>query len=197
MKKKEGASLPDRPIETPSLVQLLVVFLKIGFFSFGGGTRPMMHRETVENHPWVSEKDFLAGFAIAQVMPGANPVNLALYLGLRIRGAMGAAIAVFAMVGPAFLIIMAMGFAYRELTGFPATHFVLAGVAGAGVGATLATGAKVTLGLDRHWMTALIAITVFVAVGIFRISMVPVVIIAIPASLMVAWMTDKEARRDR
>ena len=194
--KPDQAKKPEQSqLVRPTLLELLIVFLKIGVFSFGGGTRPMMHRETVENRPWLSEKDFLAGFAIAQVLPGANPVNLAMYIGLRARGAMGAAIAVFTMIAPAFCIILAMGFAYQGLTGYPATHFVLAGVAGAGVSATLATGIKVTRNLDRNWMTAIIGLGVFVAVGIFHISMVPVVIVAIPASIATAWYLDRETRR--
>ena len=77
--KPDQAKKPEQSqLVRPTLLELLIVFLKIGVFSFGGGTRPMMHRETVENRPWLSEKDFLAGFAIAQVLPGANPVNLAM-----------------------------------------------------------------------------------------------------------------------
>ena len=68
----------DEPLEHAGLLDLFFAFLKIGVTSFGGASRPMMHRESVEKHRWLHEKDFLAGFAIAQVLPGANPVNLAL-----------------------------------------------------------------------------------------------------------------------
>jgi len=180
-------------LETPSLWQLMMAFLKIGVTSFGGASRPMMHRESVEANKWLSDRDFIAGFALAQVLPGANPVNLALYVGLRARGVPGAAIAVLGMVLPAFCVILLMGYAYRELIAYPATHFVLAGVAGAGVAATLATGAKMATKLDRNWMTAIIALAVFIAVGVLHISMTPVVIVAIPASLAAAWVTDKGA----
>jgi chromate transport protein ChrA len=98
------------------------------------------------------------------------------------------------MVLPAFCVILLMGYAYRELIVYPATHFVLAGVAGAGVAATIATGVKMATKLDRNWMTLIIALAVFFAVGVLHISMTPVVIIAIPASLAAAWFTDKDAR---
>ncbi len=195
---EETKNLDDaETLERASLLDLFIAFLKIGVTSFGGASRPMMHRESVERHRWLREKDFLAGFAIAQVLPGANPVNLALYIGLRARGAVGATIAVLGMVIPAFIVIMIMGFAYRELTGFPATHMVLAGLAASGVAATIATGIKMATRLDRNIMTLVIFLIVFFVVGILHWPMVPVVIVAIPASFAAAWYTDKEARNGR
>jgi chromate transporter len=178
-------------LQEASLLDLIFVFLKIGVTSFGGASRPMMHREAVERHRWLREQDFLAGFAIAQVLPGANPVNLALYIGLRARGAIGATIAVVGMVVPAFCIILAMGIGYRELTGFSATHMVLAGLAAAGVAATLATGLKMAVRLERHVITYVIMGAVFLLVGILRWPMVPVVAVGIPLSFALAWFTDK------
>ena len=187
---------PDA-LEHASLFALFIVFLKIGVTSFGGASRPMMHRESVERNRWLREKDFLAGFAIAQVLPGANPVNLALYIGLRTRGAIGATVTVLGMVIPAFCVIMVMGFAYRELTGYPATHMVLAGLAASGVAATISTGIKMATRLDRNLLTLVIFAAVFSTVGLLHWPMVPVVIVAVPASFALAWFTDKEARRGR
>jgi chromate transporter len=84
-----------------------------------------------------------------------------------------------------------MGIVYRELTGYPATHMVLAGLAASGVAATLSTGIKMAMRLDRNLLTAVIMAVVFIVVGIFQWPMVPVVIIAIPASFALAWFTDK------
>ena len=182
-----------RPIETEfdeaGLPQLFWCFLKIGLVSFGGSSRAMMHRETVERRRWLREPDFLTGFAIAQVLPGANPVNLALYIGLRIRGWLGATAAVLGMLLPAFCIIMAMGFAYRELARYPTTHFVLDGVAAAGVAATLAVGIKVAVRLERSAWSILMAIGTFVTVGVLHLPMIPVVCVAVPLAVAIAYFT--------
>jgi chromate transporter len=164
-------------------------FLKIGGSAFGGSTQAMMHREVVERRKWVDDEAFLAGLAISQVLPGANPVNLALYMGLKARGGLGAAVAVTAMIIPAFCIILLMGFAYRQYSGMPITHFILGGVAAVGIGATLAVGAKVTSKLPRDIWTVAIGVTVFVAVGVMRWPMLPVVAIAVPLSIGIAWFT--------
>lgn len=169
-------------------------FLKIGGSAFGGSTQAMMHREVVERRRWVDEQAFLAGLAISQVLPGANPVNLALYMGLKARGGAGAIVAVTAMIIPAFCIIMLMGFAYRQYSGLPITHFILGGVAAVGIGATLSVGAKVTSKLPRNVATVVIGIAVFVAVGILRWPMLPVVAVAVPLSIWLAWLAVREPK---
>jgi chromate transporter len=193
----EGESLVHaQPAARPraSLLDIFWTFLKVGLTSFGGSTRAIMHDEAVERHGWLDEKDFLAGFAISQVLPGANPVNLALYIGLKVRGALGATIAVCGMVVPAFCVIMAFGFLYRQFGGLPATHYVLEGVAAAGVGATLSVGIKVTTKLPRDFITILVALAVFVTVGALHWPMVPVVLVAVPVSIVAAYV--REEMRD-
>jgi chromate transporter len=164
-------------------------FLKIGGSAFGGSTQAMMHREVVERRKWVDDEAFLAGLAISQVLPGANPVNLALYMGMKARGGAGAVVAVTAMIIPAFCIILLMGFAYRQYSGMPITHFILGGVAAVGIGATLAVGAKVTSKLPRDFWTVAIGLAVFVSVGVMRWPMLPVVAIAVPLSIGIAYFS--------
>lgn len=180
----------------PRLFDVFWAFLKIGVTSFGGSSRAQMYSESVEKNLWLHERDFLTGFAVAQILPGANPVNLALYIGLRARGRLGAAVAVLGMVIPAFCIILLMGFAYQQLYDVPATHFVLGGVAAAGVGATLAVGVKVTTRLERHILPIATAISVFGVVGLLHWPMVPVVLVAVPFSVGLAYVKAQRAADD-
>jgi hypothetical protein len=78
----------DRPATT--LGAILRVFTAMGLASFGGGLPGWMHREVVEKRGWLSEESFLAGLALAQVLPGPNSANLALYIGQQLRGWPGA-----------------------------------------------------------------------------------------------------------
>jgi chromate transporter len=181
-----GSAPPEGHHHIPAL-SVLGVFLKIGVMAFGGSTQAWMHRAIVEDRAWLSEREFLSGFTIAQVLPGANPVNLALYLGLKLAGGLGATAAVLGMVLPAFCIILVMGLLYRAFGDYPTTHAVLTGVACVGIGATLSVGVKVALRLDRDLLTLIIALSTFAAVGIFRISMVPVVAVAVPLSIVAAY----------
>ncbi|HVY58487.1 MAG TPA: chromate transporter [Xanthobacteraceae bacterium] len=173
------------------LLSLFWSFLKVGLTAFGGSTQAMMHTESVERRKWLDDKGYLSGFTISSVLPGANPVNLALYIGLQVRGALGATVAVCGMVVPAFCVIMLMGFLYREFGDLPGTHFVLGGVAAAGVGATLSVGVKVASGLERAITPALIAVAIFVMIGLLHWPMVPVVAVAVPLSVLAAYVKER------
>ena len=72
-------------------------------------------------------------------------------------------------------------------------HFVLAGVAAAGVGATLTMGIKVARRLPRDCVTLLIALAVFVLVGVLRWPMIPVVAVMVPLSIGLAFVAGKKS----
>ncbi len=186
------ASLP--PGRVP-LFELFVVFLKLGTLSIGGGSQAFMYRDLVDVKRWIDDKAFVTGLAIAQVLPGANPVNLALYFGQKLHGGLGATAAVFGMVVPAFCIILLAGYAYRLLAHYPATHFILLGAAAVGVAATLAMGIKIAQRLDRNWATILIGLVTFGAVGVLRLPMVPVVCVVVPASILIFYLMDRRHGR--
>jgi chromate transporter len=181
---------PVRP--TVGLLQLLGTFVRLGVMTFGGSVQSWVHREVVERLGWLDDKAYLSGLTVAQVLPGANPVNIALYVGLRLRGGVGAAVAVLGMVVPAFCVILCLGYFYRSYGHLAAVQFVLVGLAAAGVGATLTMGIKVARRLPRNLMTPLIAIAVFIVVGVLRWPMVPVVLVAIPLSIALAFVAQQK-----
>ena len=122
-------------------------------------------------------------------------MNLALYFGQKLRGGLGATAAVFGMVVPAFCIILLVGYVYRQLAHYPATHFILLGAAAVGMAATLAMGIKIAARLDRNWATILIAFVTFGAVGVLRLPMVPVVSVVVPAGILIFYLMERHHGR--
>jgi chromate transporter len=181
---------PAAPARSPRvpLFELFVIFLKLGTLAIGGGVQAFMYRDLVEVKRWIDHKAYITGLAIAQVLPGANPVNLALYFGQKLHGGLGAIAAVLGMVVPAFCIILVAGYAYRHLAQYPATHFILLGAAAVGVAATLAMGMKIAKRLDRNWATIAIGLVTFGAVGVLRLPMVPVVGVVVPLSVFIFYL---------
>jgi chromate transporter len=173
------------------LLRLLATFARLGTVTFGGSLQSWIHREVVERLGWIDEPAFLSGMAVARILPGANAVNVAVYVGLKLRGGIGAAVAVLGLLVPAFCIILCLGYVYRGYGRLPAVHFVLAGLAAGGVGATLTMGIRVGRHLHRDVSTALIAVGVFALVGVLRWPMIPVVLTAIPISIALAYLADR------
>lgn len=184
-----------RPALPPAvgLPRLLAAFVRLGTVTFGGGLQSWIHREMVDRLGWVDEDTFLSGLTVARIVPGANGVNVALYIGFKLRGAMGAAAAVLGMIVPAFCMILGFGYLYRSFGHLAAVHFVLTGLAAAGVGATLTMGIKVGRRLPRDLATSLTAVAVFALVGVLRLPMIPVVLGIIPISVGVALLAERKA----
>jgi chromate transporter len=169
-----------------ALSALFSTFVRVGMTSFGGSTQAWVYRAVVEERAWMDDEAFLAGMTVAQIMPGANPVNLALYVGQQMRGWAGAGMAALGMIVPAFCVVLIMAEVYTRLARFPLTHFLLIGIATAGVGATLAAGVKVGARVERKVMRYVVAVAAFVTVGILHWPMVPVVAVLAPASVLLA-----------
>lgn len=168
------------------LAEILRVFALLGVASFGGGLPGWMHREVVQRRGWMSEEGFLAGVALGQVLPGPNSVNLALYLGQQLRGPAGAAMAGLGILGPPFLIILGLALLYARFGQVSGLCLLLGGVAAAGLANSCAVGLRSARRMRGAWPWAVAAAT-FVAVGVLRLPMIPVVLVLAPLSLALAW----------
>lgn len=88
-------------------------FFKVGTFTIGGGYAmiPLMERELVDKHRWLSHEDFLDQVALSQAMPGVFAVNMATLTGHRLRGGWGAAAAIVGNIMMPILFILALAIA--------------------------------------------------------------------------------------
>src|SRR5213592_4131730 len=101
-------------IHDPSITQLLVYFLRLGTFGFGGpiALAGRMDRDLVEERRWITRQDYVEGLAFSQLSPGPLAAQLAMYLGWVRAGRFGAAIVSAAFVLPSFLMAIAVAAAY-------------------------------------------------------------------------------------
>jgi chromate transporter len=176
----------EAPVEKSfvPLLSLIGVFSRVGITSFGGSTAAWLYSEIVQRRGWLDEEHFVTALTLSQVLPGANPVNLSIYVGSQLRGGVGGAAAAFGMVMPSFCIIIALGYFYTRFGSSPVAHAVLGGLAAVGVGMTLFIGVKIARQVRRP-IPILIAAAIFVMVGVLHWSMIPVVLVLTPLSIAV------------
>ncbi len=112
------------------LLQLMISFFKVGMFTFGGGYAmlPMLQREAVEKHHWITEEEMLDCYAIGQCTPGVIAVNTATYVGYKCKGVLGAALATVAIVLPSLLIISVIALALRQFADNVYVRYAFAGI---------------------------------------------------------------------
>ena len=94
------------------LLRIFLTFFKIGAFTFGGGYAmiPLIQKEAVEKHHWVTDEDILDIVAIAESTPGPIAINAATFVGYHARGFFGSLAATLGVVLPSFVTIFAIFF---------------------------------------------------------------------------------------
>src|SRR5947208_10758113 len=142
MSQQAIASETAKDREAAPLAPLLLYFLKLGTFGFGGpiALAGYMQRDLVEQRHWYTEQDFLDGLALAQLSPGPLAAQLAMYLGLVRGGYAGALLVGGAFILPSFVMVLALSFAYVRFGGLPWMQSAFYGI-GAAVIAIIARSA--------------------------------------------------------
>lgn len=152
-----------------SLKSLVIYFLKLGTWGFGGPVALVgyMHRDLVVEKRWISEEDYREGLALAQLAPGPLAAQLSIYLGYVHYRILGATLAGLAFVIPSFVMVLGIGYAYVEYEGLPWMQAMFYGVGAAVIGIIFVSSYKLTrksLGTDKLlWMIFLVlAVSTFV-----------------------------------
>ena len=93
---------------TKFLIELFFVFAKIGVFTFGGGYAmfPVIKRYIIENRNWITEEELMDYYAIGQCTPGVIAVNVATFVGKKLKGFWGAVAATLGVIFPSIIIIL-------------------------------------------------------------------------------------------
>jgi len=120
---------------------LLIGFLKVGMFAFGGayGAIPLI-RDVVLSYGWVEDEMLTYMIAVSESTPGPIMVNLATYIGSSQAGFWGALIATVAVVFPSFIIILLIMVLLKKLLKSPYVKAILRGLKPCIIGIILATG---------------------------------------------------------
>lgn len=92
------------------------IFFKIGAFTIGGGYAmvPLIENEVVTRRNWISREDFIDLLAVAQSSPGILAVNIAVFIGYRLRGIRGSVVTALGTILPSFLIILAIALFFHN-----------------------------------------------------------------------------------
>jgi len=175
-----------------SLKQLVLYFLKLGYSGFGGPVALVgyMQRDLVEQRKWINEEEYKEGLALAQLAPGPLAAQLGIYLGFVHYGVLGATLAGIAFVLPSFLMVVAIGVAYKMFGGLPWMQAVFYGVGAAVIGIITMSAYKLTAksvskfnaeAIKKNWLLWLFYI---VAVIITAITQTEEILLFVGAGLL-------------
>ena len=173
--------------DAPSVLELALAFNRLAFESVGGGLAAWSQHMIVEERRWLSEEEYLSASTICSILPGTNQVNMAVFVGARYRGALGATAAVLGLIAfPAAAALLA-GYLYLRYREVAWLRHVLAGMSCAAVGLTFSVAWRQA----RHTLNALAPIVLFAATfaasAWVRAPLWLTMAILVPAGFLWAW----------
>jgi chromate transporter len=178
----------------PSLSSIALAFASISSTAFGGGQKASI-RQQVISRGWMDRDGFMDGLEIAQVLPGPNILNLALYCGQRVRGLPGAIAAFLGASIPPFIIVLIAGALYFKYASNP---FVQGGLRGCAAGALgLTIGNALELAWDERSDWARIALLVLTALVVSLLHMPLLLVLVVFGGIGIVHEYARTRKRNR
>lgn len=178
----------------PSRRQLFLGFFSIGLSGFGG-VLPLAHRMLVQQRRWLSEEEFTELLGLGQILPGPNIVNMSIAIGSRFHGVAGAWLAVAGLMLAPLVIVLSMAVLYDHYQSLPDVQGTLHGLASTAAGLLLAMVLRMGEKIEHHAQALLTALLTFIAVGVLRWPLLPVLLVLGPISIWLAYRRQQQGAR--
>lgn len=186
-----------------TLIQLFLIFARIGGFTFGGGYAmlPMLQREVVENKKWATQEELMDYYAIGQCTPGIIAVNTATFVGYKEKGLFGAIFATAGVVAPSIIIVGIIAMFISNFQDYEIVQHAFAGIRAA----VVALIASSVIKLAKKSVIDAVTGVIFAAVTIlsFFTDISPVVfvvvsgVVGLAARLIKAHLSRKKVHRKK
>ncbi len=169
----DNAAMPDQvPMNQPqSKTDLFVSFTVLALQGFGG-VLAVVQRELVEKKRWMTREQFIEDWAVAQILPGPNVINLSLMIGGRYFGLAGALAGVAGMLTAPLVVALLLAAAFSGVSDAAWAQGALRGMGAVSAGLIAAVGLKMISALRTNPMgmpvCVALAVASFVGVGLLR-----------------------------
>ncbi len=163
-----------------SLLKLFVTFFRIGLFTFGGGYAmiPLIENDVVERNGWLKKDEFLDLLAVAQSAPGVFAVNMAVFVGYKLRGKRGALAASFGCVLPSVVIILLIALFFRRFRHIEVVNNIFLGIRPVVVALIAVPVFNVAKSARLGWSTVWIPVVAAFLIVALGVSPIYVIIVA-------------------
>jgi len=189
------AAVERKGSETVPLGALFIAFLKVSLYGVGGGGGLVWSRRiAVDHHRWITEQDFADIVSLCQFLPGPNIVGIAVCVGTKLRGTVGAIATVAGFLLIPWTIGFALGVLYLEHAHDPVLQNILGGVSAVAAGLLIATGIRMLLPHRGRPAALLFAALAFGLMGFGGLPLLVVLFGLVPLSIAAAGFQSARAR---
>ncbi|WP_461613953.1 chromate transporter [Clostridium sp. Marseille-QA1073] len=163
------------------LLQMFITFFKIGSFTFGGGYAmiPLIEKEVVDKHNWLTKEEFLDIIVISQTFPGALAINSCTFIGYKIGNFPGAILGLLGVTLPSFFIILLIAMFFAKFRNLYTVELIFKGINAAVPLLILVAIISLSKSLNKNYINIVIIVITILAITIFNVN--PVIIILLSA----------------
>ena len=146
-----------------TLIQLFLIFARIGGFTFGGGYAmlPMLQKEVVDNKGWATYDELIDYYAIGQCTPGIIAVNVATFVGYKTKGLLGGIFATLGVITPSMIIVGIIAAFLHGFQDYEVVQWAFAGIRAAVVALIISAIWKIA----KKSLVDIFAVIIFLAVA--------------------------------
>ncbi len=175
-------------------LELFWSFFKIGSFTLGGGYAmiPLMEKELVLRKQWLSKEEFLDLLSISQAMPGVFAVNMASSVGYRLRGKLGAVMAVAGNILMPILTILLLAVFIRYFRDIPVVENIFKGIRPCVVALIAAPVFTMAKNAGLSWRNCWIPLLAAALIWLLGISPVLIIIVAAVGGFIYGRIRDRK-----
>ena len=180
MQKPPSDYVTGHPSLREGLGGLFTTFFKIGIFTLGGGYAmiPLIEEEVVNRHQWVTKEELLDLIAIAQSCPGIFAVNIAIFVGYKLRQLRGALATAFGTVLPSFIIILAVAIFFSAFKENPIIAAMFRGIRPAVVALIAVPTFRMAQSAKIGWTNCWIPVVSALLIWLLGVSPIYIIIVA-------------------
>lgn len=159
---------------------MFFTFFKIGLFTLGGGYAmiPLIEKEVVDNHKWMTREELLDVIAIAQSCPGVFAINVSTFVGYKLNKTRGAILTSLGTALPSFIIILLIAMFFRQFQDNPIVAAMFRGIRPAVVALIAVPTFNMVRNVRIGWANCWIPVACALAIWAFGVSPIAIILIA-------------------
>ncbi len=170
-----------------SCLDLLFGFATVGMIGFGGIANALFH-VVVDKRKWLTAEEYTMTFGLAQILPGASPINTSIMIADRFQGFVGIACAICGLLFVPLISLIALALIYDQFADVPEVRYGTIASVAAAAGLSFGTALKASIRVLRSAPAIILAVLSFGAIGIFRVPMIPTMIVLMIVALTFSYM---------
>ena len=177
------------------LVELFIVFFKLGAFTIGGGIAmlPLLQNTLINEKKWFTKEEFMDIVAVCQSLPGVVAINMATYVGYKKKGLIGSIVSTFGVVIPSFIMILIIAKFITSLGDNGVLMGAMAGLRAAALGMVAVAMIQLTPAAIKNKWALLAAIVAFVLIAVLRVNTAYVILLFAVLGIAVTMVNSRKA----